>query len=1051
MRLLKFLFVAICTVSCFAQSITGNVYINEFMAGNVEYLENPDLPENYPDWIELYNKSDVEVNVSGLFLSDTKDNFTKWEIPLGVSIPSNGFLIIYCDNFTSLGKTHANFKLNATRGSVLLIDRDGRTLIDSISYGQQLGDVSMGRFPDGEGNVFVFMLEPSAGTINKKGYIDISEQPAFSHLHGFYTQAFQLTLSSSQPGSRIYYTLDGSSPAEINPASVIEYTVPINITGTSIVRAITYTPDYLTSESVSQTYLFLADVLKQPVDPAGFARNWAHTGVGDYEMDPEVVNSPLYKDDMHEALLALPTLSLIMDHDEWFGSGGIYLKGELDKRKVSIEMFGYKDSSEFQINGGVMIVGGSSIKRWKSDKLSMRISFDIEYGQGKLKFPVFEDGTDTYNSLTIDAALNNAWHYGGGSKIKDRNDSLKQNDIAQYTRDHFIAELQNQMGGYAPHGRKVHLYLNGLYWGMHWLHERPDEHFAAAYLGGAPEDYSVLKHYHDLPEYGNIESFKELLELLDADMYSPTSLDRVRERLDVENLINYNLLNITLGNSDWDGKNWYATCNVKSPKGRWRFHSWDAEHVMEGQEWFRMGSSDYGTPTYIHNKLMQNREYRLLFMDKVEKLLISEGPLTTEGLRKSYTVLTDEVYLPVIAESARWGDNRRDVPYTRDIEWQTEFNWMMNEFFVTRPSYVLDKFKASGIISDIKAPVFYHKNDTFTYGYITKEDTIDYEKTGNRIFYTTNLEDPIIEDDLTGGWKLNPNAYELKSGLRSLKSVIYKARATDGQDWSPLEQIAAIFKTDFNNLKVTEIQYDPVDDLLAGKNFEFIEFKNVGSKSIDLSFAEISGGIDYTCPFGTIIKPGEYYFLSSNSEAFITRYGIVPDGEFERNLSNDGDSILICDFTGDSILFFEYGVASPWPVVAHKRGYSIVSTLTNPAGDPSSPGYYMFSCAIHGSPGESEERCISFITDPDDGNNVLEVYPNPFMTHSVIEFIVNEDGFTSLVIYDMYGRVVERLVDENLAPGEYAIRWEPESTLKGMYIIQLHSNNVNKSLRIIKY
>lgn len=138
MRLLKFLFVAICTVSCFAQSITGSVYINEFMAGNVEYLENPDLPENYPDWIELYNKSDVEVNVSGLFLSDTKDNFTKWEIPLGVSIPSNGFLIIYCDNFTSLGKTHANFKLNATRGSVLLVDRDGRTLIDSISYGNSV-------------------------------------------------------------------------------------------------------------------------------------------------------------------------------------------------------------------------------------------------------------------------------------------------------------------------------------------------------------------------------------------------------------------------------------------------------------------------------------------------------------------------------------------------------------------------------------------------------------------------------------------------------------------------------------------------------------------------------------------------------------------------------------------------------------------------------------------------------------------------------------------------------------------------------------------------
>ena len=63
-----------------------------------------------------------------------------------------------------------------------------------------------------------------------------------------------------------------------------------------------------------------------------------------------------------------------------------------------------------------------------------------------------------------------------------------------YVQDQVVADLQNLAGGYAPHGTYVNLYLDGVYWGIYYVHERPDDSFAAAYLGGDKEDYDVIKH-----------------------------------------------------------------------------------------------------------------------------------------------------------------------------------------------------------------------------------------------------------------------------------------------------------------------------------------------------------------------------------------------------------------------------------------------------------------------------------------------------------------------------------------------------------------------------
>src|SRR5207253_2375280 len=70
----------------------------------------------------------------------------------------------------------------------------------------------------------------------------------------------------------------------------------------------------------------------------------------------------------------------------------------------------------------------------------------------------------------------------------DRSGQLR----AQRTRDAWMKDSQRAMGWTAGHNRYLHLYLNGLYWGVYDAAERPDESFAAAYFGGDRKDYDVV-------------------------------------------------------------------------------------------------------------------------------------------------------------------------------------------------------------------------------------------------------------------------------------------------------------------------------------------------------------------------------------------------------------------------------------------------------------------------------------------------------------------------------------------------------------------------------
>ena len=126
----------------------GDVVINEILADNTN--GTADQNGELEDWIELYNNTAFEVNLTGLYLSDNPDNATKWAFPSGTVIPAHGYLVVWADEDGSQAGLHANFKLKAS-GEFLSLASGTGAVLDSISFGQQDPDRSFGRFANGVG------------------------------------------------------------------------------------------------------------------------------------------------------------------------------------------------------------------------------------------------------------------------------------------------------------------------------------------------------------------------------------------------------------------------------------------------------------------------------------------------------------------------------------------------------------------------------------------------------------------------------------------------------------------------------------------------------------------------------------------------------------------------------------------------------------------------------------------------------------------------------------------------------------------------------------
>ncbi|MBU1950019.1 MAG: lamin tail domain-containing protein [Candidatus Eisenbacteria bacterium] len=161
---------AICIIFSFLlpQSAMAGLVVNEVMTTNETALQ--DEFADFDDWIEIHNTGAGSVNIEGMFLTDDFFFPTKFELP-DTLIPTGGYIIIWCDNEMNEGPLHTNFKLDGDGEQIGIFNTlfNGNGPVDTLSFTQQIPNVSLGRYPNGTGN-FTFMGDYTPGSENSAPY-----------------------------------------------------------------------------------------------------------------------------------------------------------------------------------------------------------------------------------------------------------------------------------------------------------------------------------------------------------------------------------------------------------------------------------------------------------------------------------------------------------------------------------------------------------------------------------------------------------------------------------------------------------------------------------------------------------------------------------------------------------------------------------------------------------------------------------------------------------------------------------------------------------------
>ncbi|MBK8944785.1 MAG: CotH kinase family protein [Ignavibacteriae bacterium] len=566
---ITFIFLQFFFANLYSQN---NILINEVLSSNINNLIDLETGE-YVDWIELYNVSDSLVNISGYFLTDDISDSTKWQIPSNTILDSNSYLVIIADDKNY--NLHTNFKIDADGETIFLIS-PFYEIIDSVKLSKQRDDISFGRKKDSI-NIWNYYAEPTPGTENF-GYAvnenKISDSPNFSLQSGFYNSKINLELTTLY-NSKIYFTSDGSIP-KINDSLL--YLSPITIDTTTIIRAIAVDTHNLPSEIISQTY-FINENTELPVvsiitDP----KNFYDDNIGIYTIGTNGI-------------------------DLWGVKANYWQEWE---RPVNIEFYENDKSLAFKVNAGIAINGARRNMLQKSFRIQLRKNYGDEF----IDYKIFsEKEIRKFSSIVL------------------RNGGYPEYSSTHF-RDGFIQTLlsENMNLDYQAY-RPCVLYVNGKYWGIYNIREKKNEDYLKDNNGVDPNNLDILENNMIVVE-GDDLHYKNMIDFLEINNLSiQSNFDTVKNWIDVDNFIDYQIAQLYINNLDWPANN-IKYWRPKTENGKWRWLIFDCDGGFGLWSTSDFNSIEYATDsnstqwnnkpwsTFLFRKLLENSTFKNEFIQR---------------------------------------------------------------------------------------------------------------------------------------------------------------------------------------------------------------------------------------------------------------------------------------------------------------------------------------------------------------------------------------------------------------------------------------------------
>lgn len=504
-------------------SASSQVVINEFCFANYSDYA---VGGEFEDWVEFYNPTAAVVNIGGYWLSDDALNPMKYQIPATVTVPANGYKLILVSGVGAynpgyLGQTNTNFKVTQSGGEDLVFSDPSGNILESYDFAtispNQMNQ-SYGRVPNGSGNMLI-QTNPSQGAANSgatgNGY---AIRPTIDIQAGYYAAPITVSLATTEPGGTIYYTLNGTQPSNTSTL----YTGPINISTTTVLRAIVYSPT------------------------AGILPSFTET------------NTYFFGNDNH----TIPVVSI----------SGTTLDGGWNGNELT--------NLEFFQNGSFVVEshGDSNEHGNDSNAYGQRgfdyITRDALGYDDKLEHPMLHTSDrPSYQRLIFKAAANDNYPFSnGGAHIRDAY-------VCELSR---LGNLHLD----ERKTRSCIVYINGQYWGVYEIREKVDDTDYTKYYYDQPAgNVDFLKtwgatwtEFAAAPGFNPQTQWNTLVNFITTNnMATQANYDYVLTQYNTLSLIDYFILNGYTVCTDWLNWNtaWWKGTNPLGDAKRWRYALWD--------------------------------------------------------------------------------------------------------------------------------------------------------------------------------------------------------------------------------------------------------------------------------------------------------------------------------------------------------------------------------------------------------------------------------------------------------------------------------------------
>lgn len=665
-------------------TLHSQVYINEIMSSNRNSIK--DVDGEHSDWIELFNSGDQSINLGGYYLSDNDSDLKIWTFP-NVILNSGEYLLVYASGKNKIatnGELHTNFKISKNGEPIIFSDKNG-TIIDRLPPLYVETDYSLGRMPGSDEGLYIFE-NPTPGTKNYGNATYAREVDVwFSHKQGFHPNNFLLSINSNE-NVNIVFTTDSSLP-DLYDGELYSQAIPIN-------NRVGHKNIYSEIPSAEEKYW------RTP--KSEIPKIWNIRAVPMENNIPigREIQGSFWVNHHNPEQVSLPIISVITDPDNLFdyyngiyvpgvmydsvNRGNFFLRGRETEKEAYFSFFCESGSLKLSQNIGLRVHGNTTRAfRQKSLRLYARRSYGEEYFQ----YQFFQNrSNDNYKRLLLSTVMG------------DRSGTLFKDEFCTY----FARELDLDYLEYKP----VLVFLNGEYWGIHFLRERRDTHFIA-------QNHNIENRLNIDRLYNNVKvvegsnsNYLQMLNYISTNnIEEPQIYENVKKMMDVNNFIDYKCLQIFFNNTDWPHNN-IEFWRHDTIGGKWRWILFDLDQST--RDYSKDNISAYFNSNVKNeiesNKqfaydllgmLMQNPEFKNRFINRFIFLL--DNVLSTENLINTINDFNSTLK-PYVPEHI----NRWDYPPSV-YDWQQNIE-TLNRFALFRPPVIYSLLKENRLNPYIISP-----------------------------------------------------------------------------------------------------------------------------------------------------------------------------------------------------------------------------------------------------------------------------------------------------------------------------------------------------------